>query len=322
MSVSPRVVCVGVVTLDALALVPRYPDADERLVGEEVTVSGGGPAANAAVVLARHGIPVAFVGRVGRDSAGETALSLLAAEGVDVSGVLIDPEVPTQASCVVVAADRGTRAISTLKVPPLPALSAFPAAAEAALAAAEWIHVDHLGFAPVADRLRARPTAGRPRLAVDAGNPVAGLDLSLVDLHVPTTEALAAHFGLPHDEAGIDEAAARALAAGTRAVVATRGSAGSFAWWGDRFDARPAGRARAVAFDGIEIRSTLGAGDVFHGGLLSALVRGRDWPTALLEANATAALSCRALDGRRAVPTLSELETFLAERAAARSPAV
>jgi sulfofructose kinase len=62
-----QVVCVGVVTIDALALVDRYPAADERVVGDQVSIVGGGPAANAAVVLARQGIPVAFVGRVGAD---------------------------------------------------------------------------------------------------------------------------------------------------------------------------------------------------------------------------------------------------------------
>ena len=55
--------------------------------------------------------------------------------------------------------------------------------------------------------------------------------------------------------------------------------------------------------------STLGAGDVFHGALLSAICRGLDWPQALRQANDTAALSCRALDGRSAVPTLAELFT-------------
>ena len=49
-SSSFKVVCVGVVTVDALSLADRYPAADERVVGEEVIVSGGGPAANAAVV--------------------------------------------------------------------------------------------------------------------------------------------------------------------------------------------------------------------------------------------------------------------------------
>ena len=53
--------------------------------------------------------------------------------------------------------------------------------------------------------------------------------------------------------------------------------------------------------------STLGAGDVFHGALLAGLVQGRPLRETLELANTAAALSCRALDGRSAIPTLAEL---------------
>jgi sulfofructose kinase len=294
-----QVVCVGVVTIDALALVDRYPDADERVVGEQISIVGGGPAANAAVVLARQGISVAFVGRVGADLEGEQAVRLLELEGVDVSGVLRDPDAPTQASCVVVARESKTRAISTLAVPPLPSLTALGPRALELVTTAEWVHTDHLGFGPV----------------VDAGNPIAGLDISLLDLYVPTTASLAARYGQPETTAGIEKAAGLALADGARAVVATNGSEGSTAWWSAGFwpDTSP-GRVHVPASTGIEIVSTLGAGDVFHGALLSALCRGLDWPEALRQANDTAALSCRALDGRSAVPTLDELAQLNARR--------
>ena len=307
-----EVVCLGVVTVDALSLVDRYPAADERVVGEEVIVSGGGPAANAAVVLARQGVPVAFVGRVGADATGEQALRLLASEGVDVSGVLRDPQVPTQASCVIVSKSTQTRAISTLAVPPLPALEAFGERAIELIAKAQWVHTDHLGFAPVAAYLKRAGRPALPRLAVDAGNPVPGLDLSLLDLYVPTTESMVREFGLEHTPAGIAAAAAKALAAGAQAVVATNGRHGSSAWWSDRFvPGQAPGRVDVQALDGVTIRSTLGAGDVFHGALISALCRGCDWAAALTQANATAALSCRGLDGRSAVPTLEELRQYV-----------
>jgi sugar/nucleoside kinase (ribokinase family) len=57
--------------------------------------------------------------------------------------------------------------------------------------------------------------------------------------------------------------------------------------------------------------STLGAGDVFHGALLAWLVRGEPLAEALRAANTAASLSCRALDGRSAIPTLDELEKEL-----------
>lgn len=306
-----QVVCVGVVTIDALALVDHYPAADERVVGDEVSIVGGGPAANAAVVLARQGISVAFVGRVGADLQGEQAVRLLELEGVDVSGVMRDPRVPTQASCVVVSKEGSSRAISTLAVPALPSLAEMSSRAVELVVEAQWVHADHLGFAPVADVFASLSRSTRPRLAVDAGNPVHRLDVSLLDLYVPTTESLAAQYRQAPTADGVEAAARLALADGARSVVATSGSAGSTAWWSDTFTAGiSAGSAHADAALGIDILSTLGAGDVFHGGLLSAICRGLEWPEALRQANDTAALSCRALDGRSAIPTLIELQAF------------
>ncbi|WP_129839812.1 carbohydrate kinase family protein [Streptomyces sp. RFCAC02] len=306
------VVCVGVVTLDALALVDRHPGPDERVLADRVAITGGGPAATAAVVLARQGVPVAFVGRVGTDAEGAQALDLLAAEGVDVTHTLRDPATPTQSSVVIAATGSATRSIATRAVPPLPPLTG---AAADLVAGAGWVHTDHLGFAPVADLLERRAgTDRRPRVALDAGNDVAGLDgrLGLVDLYVPTTASLTARYGTTPDAAPdtVADCAARALAEGAGTVVATHGAGGSAAWW-------PGGHATAPAATGVGIVSTLGAGDVFHGALLAAVCRGLDWSEALRHANATAALSCRALDGRSAIPGTAELDAFLTAAAPA-----
>ena len=59
-----EVVCVGVITMDTVALVDRYPDSDERVVAEQIVRSVGGPAAVASIALARLGISVAIVGTV------------------------------------------------------------------------------------------------------------------------------------------------------------------------------------------------------------------------------------------------------------------
>jgi sugar/nucleoside kinase (ribokinase family) len=61
-----------------------------------------------------------------------------------------------------------------------------------------------------------------------------------------------------------------------------------------------------------EVASTLGAGDVFHGAFLAALIEERPLDEALRFANAVAALSCRALDGRSAIPSRAEADAWLA----------
>jgi sulfofructose kinase len=62
----------------------------------------------------------------------------------------------------------------------------------------------------------------------------------------------------------------------------------------------------------VTIRSTLGAGDVFHGALVAELVEGRPLEDAVTRAAACAALSCRGLDGRSAIPDRAELDAFVA----------
>ena len=81
------VVFLGVATLDTIALVDRYPDADERVVVQALESAGGGPAATAAVACARLGVPAAMVGSVGSDAEGATIVAGLDAEGVDTTGM-------------------------------------------------------------------------------------------------------------------------------------------------------------------------------------------------------------------------------------------
>jgi sugar/nucleoside kinase (ribokinase family) len=289
-------VFVGAATLDAIALTSRFPGPDERVLADEVVHAGGGPAATAAVAAARLGIAAAFVGTVGDDEQGEQITAGLRAEGVDVSGVTVASGQQSGSSVVVVDRGRGTRAICSLPAPE-PAWHAVNAAVEQA----GWVHVDHVGWGPVHRVLAARPAAGRPRLSVDAGNSVPGLTPEGVDLFVPTVGALRDRYGPLEDGALLDAA----LDDGARAVVATRGAAGSLAATGD-------GERAAAGAYAADVVSTLGAGDVFHGALLACVLRELPLHDCLVRANAVAALSCRSVDGRSAIPTEDELTALLA----------
>jgi sugar/nucleoside kinase (ribokinase family) len=71
-------------------------------------------------------------------------------------------------------------------------------------------------------------------------------------------------------------------------------------------------RASAPPVEVSAMVSTLGAGDVFHGALLAALVDGRRIGEALARANVAAGLACQALDGRSAIPDRDTMERVLA----------
>jgi sulfofructose kinase len=250
------IVCVGLATRDTIYSVPRHPDADDLVVAGERIVAGGGPAATAAVAMSRLGADVRFVGVVD----GEL-------EGVDVV------RIPGRMVESTILVGGGTRAIVTEEPTP------FSVSADV-LAGAEWVHVDHVGYAALQPECF---DAGVP-ISVDGGHPIPTLDVDAIELFAPPQE---------RDD-------------GRRAkiTVVTRGAEGCTAYAdGESFD---------LPGHPIEAVSTLGAGDVFHGALVASLSRGLALRDALVRANACAALSCRALDGRSAIPDWDELEEAVA----------
>lgn len=283
-------VFVGAATFDAIALVDHFPGPDQRLLAREVAYAGGGPAATAAVAACRLGVPAAFVGAVGADDEGRQILASLTDEGVDVSGVQMLPGRRSGASVVVVDAGRGTRAICTRPVPRMRLETYGPAAT--VLAQADWVHVDHLGWEPFRAWRGAAASTRPPRVSVDGGNPIAGFTPSGVDLYVPTLASLVEAYG----DRPVTALLAAAVAAGADTVVATLGSHGCVSATAD-------GAYLTAAGHQVEVRSTLGAGDVFHGALLAAVVRDMPLAECLRYANVAASLSCRGLDGRSAIPS-------------------
>lgn len=280
-------VFIGVATFDAIAMVRSFPGRDERMIAEDIVFAGGGPAATAAITAARLGVPSAFIGTVGDDVEAELIISGLRHEDVDVSGIMLDRSRRSGASVVVVDASAGTRAICTRPTPPLVIPPGSPAAQ--LLSAAAWVHVDQLGWAAAVSAITTRH--GRPKLSVDAGNPIDGFRPSDVDIYAPTIDALRRIYG----EKSVDDLLDSAIADGARTVVATRGGEGSIAATAD-------GHHYEAPAHPVDVVSTLGAGDVFHGALLAGIVHGFALDAALRYANAAAAMSCRGIDGRSAIP--------------------
>ena len=284
------VICVGVATVDTIAVVHEMPAADDRVIAEPFVTACGGPAATAAVALARLGVRVGFCGVVGDDDAGRLIRADFDREGVDTTWLRTVPGVSTTTSMVIASRSGSTRAIVTTP-------QHAPSPDDVPDGAATWLHADQTGYRSALAAVRAGSTGSR--LSLDAGNPIPGLDLDGVDLYVPTTAALAREFGTDD----VDEGLRAAAKAGAGAVVATAGSTGSHVLDGDD--------VTVVAPFRVDVASTIGAGDVFHGALLAGVVSGGSLAEAARLANAVAALSCRALDGRSAIPSRAEADAFL-----------
>jgi len=274
--------------------VDKYPTADERVIAEEISRAGGGPAAVAAVTLSRLGVRSAVVGTIGDDADGKEVLRIFENEGVDTSGISIGTTA-TAGSVIVASKEFSARAISTRQ--PV-TQAAMNDAAKKLIASADWVHVDHVGIKRLDEAGISRGKG--PQISFDAGYGVETFDPITVDLFVPTDRQMSLRYP------GIDLAVALendSMKAGNT-VVATQGSAGSAGF------SPETGLVTAPGFK-VEVTSTLGAGDVFHGALVAQLIQGHQLQEAMRRANAVAALSCRGLDGQSMIPTTIELDKYL-----------
>ena len=81
------VVVVGSANVDLVAYLDRAPARGETVLGRTFTQSFGGKGANQAVMAARLGARVAFIGAVGDDGYATEIAARFEAEGVDVTGL-------------------------------------------------------------------------------------------------------------------------------------------------------------------------------------------------------------------------------------------
>jgi len=288
------VLCIGLATYDVVMTVDHHPEPDIKCLASGLLTAGGGPAANAAVAVARLGGKSAFAGYLGRDAFGEQHLQEFLQEGVD-PGWIVRGSIPTPLSVVLVKPD-GDRTVVCHKAQ-MPVLN--PRELDLGACHARIILAD--GHQPWIAMEAVRQAGSSPALVVlDAGSVHAGV-LELL----PHTDYLVASARFAQDFTGKADphAALEVLCQHAPCVVITLGRDG-LVWRNERGE----GSMPAFTVDAVD---TTGAGDTFHGAFALAIARGRDFPAALTFASAAAALCCRKLGARPGAPTEQELKTFL-----------
>jgi sulfofructose kinase len=297
----PRVVCVGIATLDRVFRVPGLPTGAGKRFATGFAEVGGGPAATAAATVARLGGRAELWTRVGTDATGAAIIDELRGWGVGVDHVRrIAGAVSQQAAVTVDAA--GERAIVSFRDP---ALDRDPS----------WLPLDRIGGSDgVLADVRWPEGAAAALAAARRAGVIAVLDADLTDDDaLDRLVPLASHvaFSAPGLSrfVGTDdpsEGLARAADRTDGKVCVTLGAEGCL--WRDGPNVR-----HLPAF-AVEAVDTLGAGDVFHGALALALGRGSGHEEALRYASATAALKCRRFGGRSGIPDGAEVAAFIEER--------
>ncbi len=88
------VLCVGAASYDLVFRVNHHPEPDEKTTADRLIRCGGGPAANAAIMVSRMRLKAAFAGYLGSDLFGRLHLEELQSAGVN-TDLVVRGEYPT-----------------------------------------------------------------------------------------------------------------------------------------------------------------------------------------------------------------------------------
>lgn len=292
--------------------------AEERGRGfaEPLHFAGPFPSGAPAIFIdqaAKLGQPAAIIGCVGDDDFGALNIARLRRDGVDVSGIAVDPEYPTGTAFVRYREDGGRDFILNIAHGAAGRV-AVNEAGRALIHEAGHLHVmgSSLASPRIADEImRAmRAVKGRggsvsfdPNLRAEPSGERRELFraiLAQTDIFLPSGEELT-RLTEARDEA---DAIAEILALGVACIVLKRGAGG--ASYHDR--------QRSLAAPGFQVREIdpTGAGDCFGAAFIACRLQGRSVEESLDYANASGARAVGIRGPMEGTSSFAELDAFIA----------
>jgi sugar/nucleoside kinase (ribokinase family) len=255
---------------------------------DEMSLYTGGCAVNSATALARFGIPVEVIGKVGADAFGEFVVSAMEDRGIGASGVSRDEQTGTSATMVLVDPDGERRFVHYIGA------NAKLTLADVDLAIVESASILHVGGSLVLPGIDGEPTADLLRLARASGV-VTFLDtvwddtgrwmqvlepcMPHLDYFIPSLPEAQAITGLSDPE----DVGRALLEYGPGTVVLKMGDLGCLVI------SRKGERIRLPAYD-VPVVDATGAGDAFAAGFIAGVWHGWSLEKTAALANAVGAL--------------------------------
>ncbi len=303
------IIVFGSINMDLVATAPRLPVGGETLLGENFFQVSGGKGANQAVALARLGIPVQMLGRVGADNFGVELVKNLQASGVQTNNLFVDETVSSGVAIITVSQTgenqivvipgangrvnqedvqrlsnllpEATALLLQLEIP----IPAVVAAAKAASSANIKVILDP---APAQSNL---PTELYP----------------LIDMITPNEVEAGQLVGFAVDG---EETAAKAaeilLQRGVKCAIVKLGAKGVFC-------ATAQEKFFVPAFP-VDVVDTVAAGDAFNGGLAAALFEKMSLHQAVIWGAAAGALAATKPGAQTSLPDRLTFDAFLQEK--------
>ncbi|MDJ0588709.1 MAG: ribokinase [Pleurocapsa sp. MO_226.B13] len=303
------VVVFGSINLDLVVEVPHLPTKGETVIGHRFFSAAGGKAANQAVAIAKLGIPVSLVGQIGEDSFGQTLIQSLQTEGVDTSGITVNPNTYSGVASIVVD-ETGANTIAC-------AAGANNLVREKEIQQFEKllpkakIALLELGI-PIATVLNAARAAKAHDcfLILDPAPVIPNLPeeiYSLVDLITPNEVEASQLVGFTVDGVTTARQAASFLhQMGVKNVIITLGSQGAFySNQVDEFWAKPIP---------VPVVDTVAAGDAFNGALAAGLASGKSLAEAVQWGMVGGALAVTKNGAQSSLPNQDSFQKLLTQQ--------
>ena len=290
------VVGVGANSIDFVYRLPAYPRPDSAFAKLPITehwISCGGQVTTALATCAAMGLSTSYIGTIGSDAHGRRMRDELQRRGIDLSHA-ITRDVGNPFAVILLDDREGERVVLWHRDPRL-ALAAS-GIDRGAIVSARLVHVDDVDLDASIEAARLARATGTPvtsdieRTTEDVNTLIAAVTIPIFAEHVPL--ALTGETELPR-------ALERLRQPQHAMLCVTLGARGALLLAAGEIIQEP----------GIAVKTvdTTGAGDVFRGAFIYALLRG-DAPRAILRfANAAAAWSCTRPGAMSSVPSLSDL---------------
>jgi len=255
-----------------------HPSNDEKMSANAFQHSGGGPAANAALLVSKLGLKAAYAGYLGLDAYGEQHLTELKNGNVN-STFIVRGQNPTP----IINFKGNTQAL------PVNAINFDTIKPRVILVDG---HEPHISL-PLIQKAKDNniPTV------LDAGSLHAGTEMLMTAVdHLVCSQKFALQF------AQTEQQAFNQLSKITTHLVITLGDQGLL--W------KTPGQTGALPAFPVNTVDTTGAGDAFHGAYAAGLAQHLPWLTLLRYASSAGAYCCMHMGARQGLPSKQQLEKF------------
>jgi len=305
----PKVVVYGSAALDTYGSTEKLPAPEETVYVEERGRYPGGMGANVAVALSRLGVPAAFVGKIGSDSAGRLLLESLRKNGVDVSYLILAELESLQT--IILNDGAGKRWLFTLGSPNTAISLTSPDEVDwKPIAESKIVYIGEV-FLEVAPALASFAKKRRKTVIYRPGTPylkfgVEKLRSVLENVDVFLLNQLGWHTLREASKEEV-ETPATLLKNGPTTIIVTKGSEGCEVYTHEGSFAVPVSTTLQTRF---KIVDPTGAGDSFSAGVMKGLLLGWELKKAVQYGQVAATITCSRIGATPAFPTTQEVESY------------